>query len=72
MRSLDFFGGMYHFYPSVRLLYLDVFTDHNLRAEVKRQSHDQSQTYLADNLELAVQSFLIFLEYLDVIVGKPQ
>ena len=43
-----------------------------MRAQVQRQSHDEAQTYLTDNLELAVQAFLVFLENLDVVVGKSE
>ena len=53
-----------------RFLYLDVFTDNDLRTEIQGKPYNESQAYLADNLELTVQAFLVFLEYLDVIVGK--
>ena len=68
--SLDFFGGMYYLDALSRFLYLDVFTDNDLRTEIQGKPYNESQAYLADNLELTVQAFLVFLEYLDVIVGK--
>ena len=70
--GLDFLCRVHHFHLSVRLFHLDVFADDHLRAEVEGQSYNQSQTYLADNLELAVQPLLVPLEYLDIVVGKAQ
>ena len=72
MRGLDLLGCVYHLDLSVRLLYFYVFTDHNLRAEVKGEPYDKSQTHLPDNLEFAVKAFFVFLEYLDIVVCKSQ
>ena len=54
------------------LLYLHILPYHYIRTEIKRQSDNQSQSYLTDDLELSVQSFLVFPEYLDVVVQKAQ
>ena len=61
--------NVYH--PSV-LLYLDVFSDHHIGAQVEGESDNQSQTDLSDNFEFAVQTFLVFPEHFDVIIQKSQ
>ena len=71
LRGLDFLGGVYHLCLPA-LLHLDVLADDHLRAEVERQSHDEAQAHLADDFELAVQAFLVLLEYLDIVVRKAQ
>ena len=63
---------MYYLDALSRFLYLDVFTDNDLRTEIQGKPYNESQAYLADNLELTVQAFLVLLEYLDVVVGKAQ
>ena len=72
LRSFDFFSGMYYLYTLSRLFHFDVFTNNDLRAEIQRQSYDEPQAYLADDFEFTVQTFLVFLEYLDIVVGESQ
>ena len=51
---------------------LHVLVHHDSRAEVHRQAHNDAQTYLANNLELAFQTTLVVVEHLDVVIGKTQ
>ena len=63
---------MHHIYHMAVFLNLHVLTDNYVRAEIKSQADNQSQSHLSDNLKLAVQSFLILAEYFDIVVGKSQ
>src|SRR5690606_15154713 len=58
------FHGCARRWISYRLAY------HNIRMEIHGTSDDNTQPHLADNLESTGQSFLVFTEYLDVIVQK--
>ena len=61
---------MYHInYMSV-FLDFDVFADYYIRTEVKRQTDNQTKSYLSDDLKLSVKSFFVFAEDLDIVVGK--
>ena len=59
VNHLHLFSGLQHF---------DVFADHDIRAQIESQPYDQSQSHLTDDLEFTVETFLVFFEYLDIIV----
>ena len=63
---------MNHFHDFSTSLYLYVFTDYYVWTQVQCQPDDETQPYLADDLELAMKTFLVFLECLDVVIEESK
>ena len=68
--SLDFFGSMYYHLFLSWFSDFDVFTNNHLWTQIEYKTYNETQTNLADNLELAMQTFLVLLEDLNVVIGK--
>ena len=63
--ELDFLDG-------VALADLHVLADNDVGTEEEDETHDETQTYLADDFEPSVHSLFVLLKYLDIVVGEAQ
>ena len=66
------FVDFHQFWSFVAVGHMDVLVHHDGRTQIHGQAHNNTQTHLAHNLELALQALLVVMENLDVVIGKTQ